>query len=448
MSQFRLARISLMLAAIGLNAAPVFLSSAQAQSKPAASASATAEAPKDVVRPEVFKLIDPNAIKDLMAKKNYAEVQDRITKVEALPNLSPFELYVINRMKISLGSATNNEAMTTTALEAVIATGRLNPTEQGDYLAALGNFAYNDKNYAKAIETYKRYQKVSPTPLKVRNALVRSYYLSGDFASARTELQAVIAEAEQAGKVPDAEDLRLYASASAKVKDMPAYVSALEKLVSHYPTDDYWTDLLNRAQSKPGFNNRHQLDYYRLEHAAIKTMAPEEYTEMAELDLIAGYPTEAKKVLDEGFAANVLGSGSDAAKHKQLRDKANKGAADDTKTIANGEANATKAKDGIALVNLGYAYVTMDQFDKGIGFMEQGIAKGVGKKADEAKLHLAEAYAMAGRKADAIKLFQTLSGNDGMSDLAKYWMLLINSPGKAGAPAAAPAAAPAPVAAK
>ncbi|MFP5394157.1 MAG: tetratricopeptide repeat protein [Gammaproteobacteria bacterium] len=427
MSQFRLARISLILAALGLNAAPVLLSSAHAEDKPAAKA----EAPKDQVRPEIFKLVDTTAIKDLMAKKNFAEVESRIKQAEAMPNLNPYEQYVLTRLRIALGSATQNEPMTMAALEAAIASGRLEKKEEAEFTNVLANSYYNAKNYPKAIETYKRYQQISETPQKVRSALVRAYYLSGNFAAARDELQPVIAEAEKSGKSPEPEDLKLLVSSAGKLKDWNAYVAGLEKLVAIAPNDDYWTDLLNRVQSKPGYNNRHQLDFYRLQNSAIKTMAPEEYTEMAELALVAGFPTEAKKALDQGFDAGVLGTGGNAAKHKALRDKANKGAADDAKNIASGEASAAKAKDGTGLVNLGYAYVTMGEFDKGIKFMEQGIAKGLDKKADEAKLHLGVAYAKAGRKADAIKVFEGLKGNDGLTDLAKYWTLLLNSQDKA-----------------
>ena len=432
MSQFRLARISLILAAIGLNAAPALLTSAHAQAaKPAA-----AEAPKEAVRPEIFKLIDPAVIQPLITAKNYTEVQTRITQAEAIPALTPFETYIINRMKVQLGSGTNNVAMTTGALEASIASGRLTPAEEADFTQVLGSYAYTAKNYPKAIEYYKRYQKISPTPLKVRDLLVRAYYLSGDYANARTELLPVIADAEKAGKVPEKEDLSLLASSYGKLKEMPAYFGVLEKLAQYYPTDEYWTDLINNIQRKPGFSNRHQLDIYRLESTAVKTLAPEEYTEWAELALIAGFPTEAKKALDAGFAANVLGTGANGAKHKQLRDKANKGAADDAKNIASGEASAGKGKDGTGLVNLGYAYVTMDQFDKGIDFIKQGIAKGMGKKADEAQLHLGVAYAKAGRKDEAIKVFEGLKSNDGLTDIARYWIMLLNRPAAGAAPAA------------
>ena len=100
MSQFRLARISLLLAAIGLNAAPVLMAPAHAQAKPA-----TAEAPKDSVKPELAKLLDQAQIKQLMAAKNHAEILQRITAAEAVPNRTPFEDYVIDRTKLAVASS-------------------------------------------------------------------------------------------------------------------------------------------------------------------------------------------------------------------------------------------------------------------------------------------------------------------------------------------------------
>ena len=443
MSHIRLARISLMLAAIGLNAVPVLMTGAHAQ-KAAAPAAAVAP-PADTVRPELFKLLDPAAVKLLMAEKKYADVQARLTQADAFPAKTPYEIYVIDRMKVALGVGSGNDAMAMAALEAVVNTGRMQGQEQSDFILALGNLHYNAKDYPKAIEWFKRYQKDSATPQKARGSIIRAYYLSGDYATAKTELSAEIADNEKAGKAPSLEELRLLASSASKLKDTATYMASMEKLVALYPTDEYWSDLLHRMQSKPGYNRSRDLDVLRLQAVTLKAMAPEEYAEMAELDLAAGFPTEAKKVLDAGFANGVLGTGSNAAKHKQLRDKAAKGAADDAKNIASGEAGAAKAKDGAGLVNLGYAYVTMDQFDKGIPLMEQGIAKGIAKKGDDYKLRLGMAYAMAGRKAEAVKTLESVKGDDGLADLARYWIMWTNRSAVPAAAAIAVAAA-APVA--
>jgi hypothetical protein len=79
----------------------------------------------------------------------------------------------------------------------------------------------------------------------------------------------------------------------------------------------------------------------------------------------------------------------------------------------------------------------MDQYDKGIGLMQSGIAKGGLKAPEEAKLRLGMAQARAGKKADAIATFQTVKGGGGAGDLAKYWVMMLNAP----APAAAATAA-------
>jgi tetratricopeptide (TPR) repeat protein len=425
MSQLRFARLALMLAAIGLNAAPALMHSASAQSKDAAPAAAAPQ--PDSVRPELFKLLDPAQIKPLMDAKNYTEIQNRITQAEAFPNKTPYETYVLNRMKLSLGSTTSNDQMSMSALEAILASGKLPEADKANFTQALATYYYNAKNYPKAIELYKQIQAGGTASDAVNSALIRSYYLSGDYTNALKAQGPVLEAQEKAGKTPSQEDLRLYASAANKVKDDTAYLNGLEKLAANYPSDDFWSDLVSRGiVRKPGFSDANITNVLRLQFAAVKQMSPEGYTELAELALKDGFPTEAKKVVDAGFAAGVLTTGA----NRQLRDRATKGAADDAKNIAAGEAGASKSKNGAGLVNLGWAYVTMDQFDKGIGFIEQGIAKGGLKSPDEAKLRLGMAQARAGKKDDAIKTFETVKAGGGLSDTAKYWILLLKHPVK------------------
>ena len=93
-----------------------------------------------------------------------------------------------------------------------------------------------------------------------------------------------------------------------------------------------------------------------------------------------------------------------------------------------GEAGAAKSKDGTGLVNLGMAYATSGQYDKGISLIEQGITKGGLARLEEAKLHLGLVYFWAGQKDQAIKQLQTVQGADGIGDLARYWVMEINHP--------------------
>ncbi|MES2126464.1 MAG: hypothetical protein V4463_04275 [Pseudomonadota bacterium] len=431
MSHFRLARISLILAAIGLTAAPVLHA---ADPKPAA------EAPKpETVRPEMFKLIETNAIKELITAKKFTEVQDRINQAAALPNITPFETFILDNTRLRLAQATNNGPELIKATEAMIASGRLQPADKQNFIIAQASTYYNTlKNYPKAIEQIKRYLAEGGDPEVSRAMLIRSYYLINDNASAIPELTFVIDRAEKAGKVPQLEDLKLLSSCYGKLKDYPNYLVVKEKEVKYYPTPEAWSDVIHRVMNKPTFNQSLVLDVLRLLNVATKTMEPEEYTELVELALKSNLPGEAKKVIDAGYAAGVLGTGSNAALHKKQRDQAVKSAADDVKNATANEAAANKSKDGTGLVNLGFAFVTTDQFDKGIELMQKGIAKGGLKRPAEARLQLAEAYAMAGRKDEAIKAFEGVTEKDGSGDLARYWIMWLNRPGQTAA--AAPAA--------
>jgi hypothetical protein len=276
-----------------------------------------------------------------------------------------------------------------------------------------------------------------------RPLLLRAQYLNKDYAGAKTQLLQVIGDTEKAGKTPTQEDLKLLLSAANETKDTAAYESAVQKMVAYYPSDEMWNEVIRVGViRKPGFSQDNYMPVLRLQFAATKTMREDDYIDLAESALRDGFPTEAKNVLDAGYAAGVLGKGANAKAHDTLRSRANKGAADDAKNIAAGEASAAKSKNGAGLVNLGWAYVTMGQHDKGIGFIQQGIAKGGLKQPDEAKIRLAAAQARAGRKDEAIKTFESVKAGGGLSDVARVWAMSLRQSGAAGAAAAPAATAP------
>jgi hypothetical protein len=439
MSHFRLARLCLLLAAVGLNTAPALMTSAHAQ-KEAAPAAAAA----NTVRPELFKLLDSATIQQLIAAKNTAELQTRITQAEAIPNKTPYENYIVNRIKMTHASMTNNDAAIVASAEEVIKSGFEPKETQAKLVLAIANIQYNAKNYAAASEQLKRFEALGGNMAEARTLQSRSQYLGKDYAGAKTQLAQLIADAEKAGKAPAQEDLKLMLSAAHETKDTAAYESTVQKMMTYYPSDEYANELIRVSViRKPGFSQDNYMPVLRLIFATTKVMREEDYVDLAESALRDGFPTEAKNVLDAGYGAGVLGKGANAKAHNALRTRADKGAADDAKNIAAGEASAAKAKSGAGLVNLGWAYATMGQYDKGVGFIQQGIAKGGLKQPDEAKLRLGAAQAKAGRKDDAIKTFESVKAGGGLSDVARVWIMTLKQPAGTAASATA-AAAPAP----
>ena len=435
MSHFRLARLCLLLAAVGLNTAPALMTSAHAQKE--------AAAPANTVRPELAKLLDSNAVQPLITAKNATELQARITQAEAIPNKTPYENYILNRIKMAHASLTGNDAGILAAAEEVVKSGFEPKDTQAKLVLAMANIQYNAKNYPAATEQLKRYEALGGNMAETRTLQSRAQYLAKDYAGAKTQLAQIVADAEKAGKTPSQEDLKLLLSAAHESKDTATYEATVQKMVAYYPSDDFWNELIRVSViRKPGFDQNNYLPLLRLQFAATKVMREEDYVDLAETALRDGFPTEAKNALDAGFSAGVLGKGANAKAHNALRTRADKGAADDAKNIAAGEASAAKAKSGAGLVNLGWAYATMGQYDKGVGFIQQGIAKGGLKQPDEAKLRLGAAQAKAGRKDEAIKTFESVKAGGGLSDVAKVWIMTLKQPAGAGAAATA-AAAPA-----
>jgi tetratricopeptide (TPR) repeat protein len=375
---------------------------------------------QESLRPEVGKPLQ--AAQELLKAQKFREALAKIHEVDGVSNRTAFENLTIERMRGVAAAGAGDADTAAKAFDFVISSGKLPEAEQLKLMEAVAGTFYRAKDYAKAVTWGQRYLKSGGTSGQMRTLVIQAQYLGGSYANAAKELNDLIAADEKAGRSPSEEQLQLLANCQLKLNDKAGYVAALEKLVTHYPKKDYWADLLARLQRKPGFSDRFTLDVYRLMLATGTMHEGGDYMEMAQLALQAGFPAEAKKVVTEGFAKNLLGTGADADRHKRLRDLASKQADDDKKAMAADEKTTAAAKEGDALVKLGYAYVTAGDVDKGLGLMEQGMAKGALKRPEDAKLHLGMAYLQAGNRAKANQILRTVGGNDGAADLARLWI--------------------------
>jgi len=178
------------------------------------------------------------------------------------------------------------------------------------------------------------------------------------------------------------------------------------------------------VQKKSGFSDRLSLDVFRLKLATGNVTTANDYLEMAQLAIQAGFPAEAKSIVDKGYEAKALGNGKDAERHKRLRDLVMKTLDESLKGRAQAEKDAVADTAGNALVSVGYNYVVEGAPQKGLAFMEQGIKKGGLKRPEDAKLLLGVAQFQGGAKSRALTTFRSVQGHDGTADLARLWMLL------------------------
>lgn len=376
---------------------------------------------EEALRPEVGKPLQ--AAQSLIKAGKYKEALAKIRDADGVSGKSANESLTIERMRFVVANGLGDADTAARSLDALMASGKLSASEQVQFTQAVAVAAYRAKDYGKAIVWTQRYFKEGGKDDAMRTVLVQAFYLNNDFVAAARELAAVVQATEKAGGKPDQDKLEMLASCYIKQNDMGGYVGVLEKLATWYPKKEYWADLLARIQKKPGFPDRLTLDVYRLRFVSGNVGGAGDYMEMAQLALQQGYPVEAKKAVDEGYAKGLLGTGTDVARHQRLRDLVTKQLAEDQKNLTQGEKQAMAAKDGTGLVNIGLNLVLNGQNDKGLALMEQGLAKGGLKRPEDARLHLGYAYWLSGQKAKAVQTFRAVQGSDGVADLARLWAL-------------------------
>ncbi|MBT9525571.1 MAG: hypothetical protein IV105_09965 [Rhizobacter sp.] len=376
---------------------------------------------QDAVRPEVGTPL--RAAQELVRAGKFKEALAKVREADGVGGKTPGETVLIERMRMAAASGSGEAETAARSFEAISASAGLSVPDKLRMLESLTGAFYRAQNYGRAVQWGQRYFREGGSSANVRSLLIQSQYLAGDFAGAAKELTLEIQAAEKAGATPGEDRLKLLVNASARLKDTRSYVWALERLVTYHPSKAYWVDLLGRLQQQPNFSDRLALDVYRLSLATGSMGSANDYMEMAQLALQAGLAGEARQVVDKGFAEGVLGVGTEAERHQRLRELVAKRVATEQAELPAAETDARAAKDGTALANLGLRLVFAGDKVRGQRLLQEGLAKGKLKRADDVKLHWAVAQLVAGDTQKAVLSFKSVGGDDGTAELARLWVL-------------------------
>jgi hypothetical protein len=376
------------------------------------------------IRPEVGRPLQ--AASELLKAGKAREALAKAREADAVGGKNPAEQLMIDRMKGAAAQRAGDNGTAIAAFESAFASGKLSGAEQAQVAESIA-FAYSQqKNNAKATEWVAKARAAGGNSASLNQLAAYLQGSSGDYSQIFKDAQAQVHAAEQAGRRPAEDDLLRLADAARRINNNGVYSSALEKLVLYYAKKDYWTAHLASIQRKPGFADRLALDVGRLKLANGLVTKTDDYMELAQLALQAGFPTEAKAIVDKGYASGALGTGDQAARHQRLKDLVLKSQAESAATIAQQAAEAAAEKEGNDLVKAGTVYASMGQADKAIELIEKGIAKGGLKRPDDAKLRLALAMAQAPRtKSKGLQALRAIGGTDGTAEVARLYAAVL-----------------------
>jgi predicted negative regulator of RcsB-dependent stress response len=386
-------------------------------------AAAQAQTPPAAPPPLRAELMAPlQAAQQAIADKRFDEALRQLQAAEAVPGRSPYETYLVQRLRVAV--AVNQRDMPTllAAGEAVLSSEHLETELRAGIADQVGLAAYAQKEWDKAVRWTRVALEGVPGSTGQRLRLAQALYFLNRHGEALQTLDELAARQQAAGEKPGEPQLRLVASTQSRLGDEAGYTRTLERLIALYPKPDYWADRLSRLTRQPGFDERLALDALRLGRQVGAWTTPEPLLALADAAQRAGFVAEARAVVEAGFARGVLGQGAAAAEHQALRQRlearARSDAAPDPKEAA--------AREPAVQFATGWDLYTRGQAADGIALMQQAVQRGLARQADDARLRLAGALVASGRADDARALLTALrdgGSKDGLADLARLWLL-------------------------
>ena len=373
------------------------------------------------LRPEVGKPLQQAG--ELLKAGKAKEALAKVREAENVGGITGAERQTIDGMKAAAAQRAGDMGAAIQALESLA--GRASGAQLGQYAEQLASAYAQQRNNGKANEWTNKAVAAGNNSTTVRQLQSYLQSASGDYNAIARDAGAAVASAEQGGRRPDENDLLRLADAQNRTNNPNGYGNTLEKLLAFYPKKDYWNLYLSRLPRKTGFGDRFLIDVLRLRLASGTLTKPEDYMELAQLAMQQGLPSEATRVVGQGYKAGVLGTGAEAARHQRLRDLAAKEEGELKGKLAELATEATAFKEGDGLVRVGASYIAFGEVDRGIDLMQQGIKKGNLKRAEDAKLRLGLAQLQSPKtKAAAEQTLRSVKGTDGAADIARLWLIV------------------------
>lgn len=355
-------------------------------------------------------------------EQKWAECISNAEVANAVPEKSPYDLFVINDILGFCKIRSNDPVGALAAFEFVANSEFSDAARKALLNKAVLQLSYNDKQYPKAIEYGKRLIAAGGAEDNTYLLVAQSHYVQNQFKESQAFTEAWIGELVSAGKAPPELGIQLFLSSCIRLEDDPCSLRALEVQATHHPKAETWPNLiLILFRSAPEANT---LDLFRLAREAKALRRGEEYTEMAQLSIEKGLPGEAQAVLEQGETAGVFNTTALKELSRRLLSSAKTQAVADRPVLAKQEKESATNKNGQVDVRIGQAFTSYGQYAEAITAIQRGLAKGNVRNVPDARLSLGIAQLRAGNKEAAAATFKSVEGDEFMRRLARLWGVL------------------------
>src|ERR1700733_11309707 len=348
------------------------------------------------------------AAEEAIRAKKYDAAQAKLKEVEALPEKTGYDEFLVNEMQGYLDTRAKNYPGAEKDLEASLNSGFMKQSDVPARVKELATINLDIKDYAKAIDFGQRAIKGGFADDATYQVIEQAYYLKGDQKATLRFVNDYVDQQIKAGKTPKENSLKTIMSACIALKDQNCEQHAFERLVLYYPKGDYWGNLINSLFSSDDYKEDvPKLQLLRLAFGAH----------------VLNNPGEAGRVLQKALDSNVFTEQREKAKNERILAAAQKRSTDEQAALSQKTTQAASAPNGPASVALGLTFIGFQQYPQAVTALQQGIQKGGLQNAASAQLLLGIAQLKAGNKDDALKTFHSAKGDPKFERLASLWAL-------------------------
>ncbi|MEG3179954.1 hypothetical protein [Sphingomonas sp. LT1P40] len=359
-----------------------------------------------------------------------AAEEAKVAALEALVTNAD-EKFFAAKMRYDLETKKQNNVGRGTALDTLIASGRITGPDLGNLHFVRGQLLAQDKKYPQALEQYAKAKAAGGNqpdlPLQRAVAQLQTKDVTGGVAS----LDEAIKAREAAGQKAPETWYKIAVSELYKSGNKAGAAEWLSRQLAAYPSADTWRSSLlvfiEQANAKGvALDADQRLDLLRLMRASKAMGGENDYFEYADAAQRRGLPWEAKSVIEEGRANGKVPAGS--ARMNQLyttavaREKAEG-------PLAPEEKRAAAAPKGDIAMQTGDAYLGTRNHAKAVELYRLALQKG-GVDTNLVNTRLGIALAMAGQKAEAKTAFAAVTGSP-RGDIARFWSAWLDQPAAA-----------------
>ncbi len=357
------------------------------------------------------------ALQTALDTKNYAAAQTALPAAQSAAT-SGYARYLASALQLRLGAETSNHGLQSSAIDAMISSGAAPAAELPQLYRSQAALLLDAGKYEKAEASLSRAVELAPSDPDVLLALAEVKILRKKNQDAVPLMDRAVEIRRAAGQPVPESWLKRAAAVALTNRALPQALKLTRALVAAYPSADNWRDAILVYREAAAADPAARIDALRLLRETRGLAGERDYMELAQALSGAGLNIEAKAVLDQGIAADMVDPAK--AQFKELIASTGRQAAAERKALAGLESKAMAAATGTAALSAADAHLGAGQYAKAIALYQAAIQKG-GVDAGAATTRLGIAHALAGQKTEAETVFRSVNGP--RSDLGSLWLV-------------------------